>query len=77
MLGTRNEILQTHLNETSDASPQAVIWQLSPTPCMCNTSLIHDAPDEVYTYGDQSNDAKNSARSEALLNRLYCTAACR
>jgi len=75
MLHTRNEILQTHLNETSNASPQAVVWQLAPTPGMCNTSLIHDASDEVYTYSDQSNDAKNSAWSKTLLGGLCCTAA--
>jgi hypothetical protein len=75
MLRTRNEILQTHLNETSDASPQAVIWQLAPTPRMRNTSLIHDASDEVHTYSDQSDDAKDSAWPKTLLDRLCCTAA--
>jgi hypothetical protein len=76
MLRTRNEILQTHLNKARNASPKTVVWQLSPTPCMCNAPLIHDASDEVHTDGDQSNDTKDSTGSKTLLGGFCCTATC-
>jgi hypothetical protein len=64
------------LKEASNASPQAVIWQLSPTSRMSNTPLVHDTSNQINQHGDQHNDTKDPAGSKACYYWFGAAACC-
>ena len=67
----------TYRDETGNAGPERIIWQLSPASLVHDGALVYTTTDDVYYHSDQSDDTKDAAGAKLLFGNLDASAGCR